>query len=230
MNNKKNEKMKSNMKIVLLISAVALLVGCGPSIRVTDAWKSDDVKDAKNETFLVIVRTDSRSSRQILENNIAEQLRAEGVDAIESYTKYPTIQVNKKVSEEEINEVVATITNDGYEIVVLTVLRDVTSELVTEQSGGYYTGGYGGGYGGYYGGFGGYYGRYYSPYGMGGMYVPATETTYTQDVYKLETVVYDLRKDSNNQLIAVVGVDITDPVSTSQIAEDYAKKVVERFK
>lgn len=226
--------MKSSMKVIFLFCAVALLVGCGPSIYVTDAWKSDQIKDVNNETFLVMVRTDSRSDRQILENNIAEQLRAEGVNAVESYTKYPSIQVNKKVTEEEVNEIVSTITNDGFEIVVLTVLRDVSSELVTEQSGGYYTGGYGGGYpsryGGGYGGFGGYYGSYYSPYGMGGSYVPATERTYTQEIYKLETVVYDLRKGSNNQLIAVVGVDITDPVSTSQIAEGYAKKVVERFK
>jgi len=219
------------MKVIFLIGAVALFVGCGPSIVVTDAWKADEIKEVKNETFLVMVRTDSRSSRQILENNIAEQLRAEGVDAVESYTKYPSIKMNHKVTEDEINEVVRVITNDGFEIVVLTVLRDVTSELVTEQSGGYYGGGYPSRYGGgYYGGFGGYYGRYYSPYGMGGSYVSASERTYTEKIYKLETVVYDLRKGSNNQLIAVVGVDITDPVSTSEIASDYAKKVVERFK
>ena len=223
--------MKSSIKGIFLIGVVALFMSCGPSIHVTDAWKADNVKEAKDETFLVIVRTDSKSSRQILENNIAEQLRAEGVDAVESYTKYPSIQVNKKVSEEEINEMVKTITNDGYEIVVLTVLRDVSSELVTEQSGGYYTGGgYPSRYGGYYGGFGGYYGNYYSPYGMRGSYVPATERTYTQEIYKLETVVYDLRRNADAQLIGVVGVEITDPVSTSEIAEGYAKKVVERFK
>jgi len=217
------------MKVIFLIGAVALFVGCGPSIVVTDAWKADEIKEVKNETFLVMVRTDSRSSRQILENNIAEQLRAEGVNAVESYTKYPSIQLNKKVSEEEINEVVSVITNDGFEIVVLTVLRDVASELVTEQSGGY-TGGYYPTRYGRYGGFGGYYGRYYSPYGMGGSYVSTSERTYTEKTYKLETVVYDLRKGSNNQLIAVVGVDIIDPVSTSEIASDYARKVVERFK
>jgi len=225
--------MKSSIKVMFLIGVIALFVGCGPSIYVTDAWKSDDIKEVNSETFLVMVRTDSQSSRQILENNIAKQLRAEGFDAVESYTKYPSIKVNKKVTEEEVNEVVSKITSDGFEIVVLTVLKDVSSELVTEQSGGYYTGsvGYPSRYGGgYYGGFGGYYGNYYSPYGMGGSYVPATETTYTQKIYKLETVVYDLRKDSNNQLIGVVGVDITDPVSTSEIAEGYAKKVVERFK
>jgi len=226
-------KMKSSIKITFLISLLVLIVGCGPSIKVTDAWKADNVKEAKDETFLVMVRTDDRSSRQILENNIAAQLRAEGVDAVESYTKYPSLKLNQKVSEEQIDEFVKKITNDGFEIIVLTVLRDVTSELVTEQSGGYYTGG---GYGGYpsryggYGGFGGYYGSYYSPYGMGGHYVPSTERTYTQEIYKLETVAYDLRKEGDTQLIAVVGVDITDPVSTSQIAEGYAKKVVERFK
>lgn len=223
--------MKSSIKGIFLVGVVALFMSCGPSIHVTDAWKDENIKEVKGETFLVMVRTDSRSSRQILENNIAKELRAEGVDAVESYTKYPSIQMNKEVSEEEVNKFINVITNDGYEIVVLTVLRDVSSERVTEQSGGYYTGGgYPSRYGGYYGGFGGYYGNYYSPYGMRGSYVPATERTYTQEIYKLETVVYDLRKDNNTQLLGVVGVEITDPVSTSEIAEGYAKKVVERFK
>lgn len=224
--------MKNRMRITLLLGILVLIVGCGPSIKLTDAWTAENIKEIRNETFLVIVRTDSRSSRQILENNIAEQLRAEGIDAVESYTKYPSIKVNKKVSEEEVAEFVSIITRDGFEGVALTVLRDVSSELVTEQSGGYYTGGgyYPSRYGRRYGGFGGYYGNYYSPYGMGGSYVPATETTYTQEIYKLETVMYDLRKDSNKQLIAVIGVDITDPVSTSEIAEGYAKKVVEGLK
>ena len=102
--------------------------------------------------------------------------------------------------------------------------EDIKTEIRTTQSGGYYPSMYGG-----YGGFGGYYGSNYSPYGMGGHYVSSSQRTYNSDTYKLETVVYELKREPNKQLVAVVSVNITNPKSANEVAPKYADKVLSQF-
>lgn len=220
--------MKVLLKGLLFVSMFIFLLGCGSSVKVTEAWKANDVQQIKSEQFLVMARSDSRSSRQIFENEIAAQLREKGIDAVESYTKYPDLNLNKKVSEADTDKFISTVLADGFEVIVLTVTKDKRTEVNVESSGGYYAG-YPSMYRGYRG-FRGYYGRYYSPYGMGGSYVPETQRTYSSDVYMLETVMYDLRRENDNQLVAVIGVDVSDPVSASDIVTEYAKKVVGQLK
>ena len=52
------------------------------------------------------------------------------------------------------------LSKDGINGIVLTVIKDMKTEIKTTTTGGYH--------GGYYPHFGGYYGAYYSPYGYGG--------------------------------------------------------------
>ena len=212
---------------------------CGTSVKVTDAWKADNINTLKGAKILVIARTDDMVSRQRFEQEIANRLRAEGVDATESYKKFPSMKHNQKRSEAEIKQVVQIIKNEGFKGAVITVLKDKQKEIVTSESGGYTSGGYYGGYGGYgmgygshYGGFGGYYGRSYSPYGYGygGAYVPSETRTYTSETYILETVIYNLDLEPGKQLMSVISVDITDPKSASEVAPKYADKVFDAFK
>jgi hypothetical protein len=172
-------------------------------------------------------------NRQRFEQEIAERLRGGGVEATESYKKFPAMKHNQKQTEEEINQKIQIIKNEGYRGIVLTVLKDMSKEIVTSETGGYVSGGYYPSYyGGYYGGFGGYYGRVYSPYGYGygGTYVPSETRTYTSETYNLETVIYDLEKEPGKQLQGVVAIDITDPKSASKVAPDYADAVAKQLK
>ena len=140
---------------------------------------------------------------------------------------------NEKQTEEQIAQKVQIIKNEGYRGVVLTVLKDMSKEIVTSETGGYVSGGYYPSYyGGYYGGFGGYYGRVYSPYGYGygGTYVPAETRTYTSETYHVETVIYDLDKEPGRQLQGVVTIDITDPKSAAKTAPKYADAVAKQLK
>lgn len=217
-------------KLTILSALFALvLISCGPSIKVTDTWKAPDINNIKQDKILVIARMDDLASRQLFEQEIVSALKGTGVNAVASYIAYPNTTVNKKMDEAEVNEHIAQFKGDGYEAVALTVVKDIKTEINTQESGGYVSGGYYPGFYGGYGRFGGYYGSIYSPYGMGGTYVPSSQRTYESDIYKLETVVYDLKRNDNKQLVAVVASEITDPDSASGIAKPYAEKVLGQF-
>jgi len=224
--------MKKIKQILMLTILIMTFSSCS-SVKVTDAWKADDIGTLRNEKILVVARADDMVTRQRFEQEIASRLREGGIDATESYTKFPSMEHNKKRTPEEIDQLIQIIKNEGFQGVALTVLKDKTKEIVTSETGGYMSGGYYPSYyGGYYGGFGGYYGSVYSPYGYGygGAYVPSETRTYTSETYMLETVVYDLTKDPGKQLVAVVSVDITDPKSASKVAPEYANAVLKQFK
>ncbi|MEN8124893.1 MAG: hypothetical protein ABFR32_07135 [Bacteroidota bacterium] len=220
------------LSYILAFATVLVLSSCS-SVKVTDSWKADNIDEIKNENILVIARADDNVARQRFEQEIASRLRDNGYKATESYTKFPSTPHNKKRNPDEINKVISIIKSEGFNGVVLTVLRDKSKEIVTSETGGYTTGGYYPSYyGGYYGGFGGYYGSVYSPYGYGygGTYVPSETRTYTSETYVVETVVYDLRKEKGKQLLGVVSVNITDPKSASKVAPEYADAVVKKIK
>lgn len=231
--------MKKIKYISILAIFTIIFASCGTSVKVTDAWKADNINTLKGAKILVIARTDAMVSRQRFEQEIADRLRADGVDATESYKKFPSMKHNHKRTEQEIDQVISIIKAEGFGGIILTVLKDKSKEIVTSETGGYSTGGsyggygrYGMGYGGYYGGFGGYYGSVYSPYGYGygGTYVPSETRTYTSETYILETVIYNLNFEPGKQLMSVISVDITDPKSASEVAPKYADKVFKAFK
>lgn len=220
-------------KNFIMLMTLAFIFGSCSGIKVVDSWKGDDIGDLANEKILVIARSDDMVGRQRFEQEIAERLRAGGIDATESYKKFPSMKQNQELTEEQIAQRVQIIKNEGYVGVVLTVLKDMSKEIVTSETGGYVSGGYYPSYyGGYYGGFGGYYGRVYSPYGYGygGSYVPSETRTYTSETYSLETVIYDLNKEPGKQLQGVIAIDITDPKSASKVAPKYADAVAKQLK
>ncbi len=224
--------MKRFKQFIMLLS-LALIFGSCSGIKVVDSWKGDDIGGLKDEKMLVIARSDDMVGRQRFEQEIAERLRAAGMDATESYKKFPSMKHNNELTEDQITQRIQIIKNEGFKGVVLTVLKDKSKEIVTSETGGYVSGGYYPSYyGGYYGGFGGYYGRVYSPYGYGygGSYVPSETRTYTSETYSLETVIYDLNKEPGKQLQGVISIDITDPKSASKVAPQYADAVAKQLK
>jgi len=200
--------------------AILILISCGPSVSVTDSWHAPDISESKSDHFVVMARVDDVVGRQRFEQEIVKQLKAGGVDAVESYKKFPNLNLNLKMTPDQIDELVADLSKEGINGIVLTVIKDMKTEINTTTSGGYT--------GGYYGGFHGYYGSYYSPYGYGGSYMPSSSRTYESDIYKLETVVFDLDRPGD-QMIAVISINITDPKSASEVAPKYSEKLAKEF-
>ncbi len=204
--------------VVLILSFLTL--SCGPSVSVTDSWKAPDIADSKSDHFLVMARVDDMPGRQRFEQEIASRLREGGLDAMESYLKFPNLNLNDKMSPAEIDELEEMLAREGINGIVLTVIKDVKQEIKTTSSGGYHAG--------YYPYFDGYYGAYYSPYGSRGSYIPSSSRTYQSDIYKLETVVFDLDR-KGDQMIAIISVNITDPKSASEVAPKYSQKLAKQF-
>ena len=212
--------MKSRKFLFLFLVFSFLILSCGPSVSVTDSWKAPDIADSKSDNFLVMARVDDMVARQRFEQEIANKLREGGMDAAESYIRFPELNLNTKMGPAEIDQLEEKLSREGINGIIVTVIKDVKTELRTTSSGGYHAG--------YYPYFDGYYGTFYSPYGFSGSYVPASSRTYESEIYKLETVIFDLDR-KGDQMIGIVSVNITDPKSASEVAPKYADKVAKQF-
>ncbi len=214
--------MKKYIISFLLLAMAMLTLSCGPSVRVVDSWKAPDILESKTDHFLVMARVDDMVGRQRFEQEIASRLREGGMDAVESYKKYPELNLNLEMDPAQIDELETKLSKDGINGIVLTVIKDMKTEINTTTMGG----GYGGGY---YPHFHGYYGAYYSPYGYGGAYMSSSSRTYESEIYKLETVIFDLDRPGD-QMIAVIAVNITNPKSVAEVAPKYSEQLAKQFK
>ncbi|MCK9452673.1 MAG: hypothetical protein M0Q90_13350 [Bacteroidales bacterium] len=216
--------MKKSSYQFLSLTLILFLSGCS-SVTVLNSWKSDDSNAIKDNNFIVIARTANTQTRIAFENEMVKQLSERGMKATASFTKFPKIDPDQEVTEERVNEIIATLKNDGFNAVVLTVLKEVENLTQTTVEGG---GNYYGNYPRYYRGFGGYY-RNPMSYSRYGTLMPETYTTTTTQNYVLETVIYNLDESNEKQLVAVVTSKIEDPGSASNTAVQYVKAITKSF-
>lgn len=216
--------MKKSIYLIVSLAGIFLINSCS-SVKVLNSWKSDSVSSVDDNNIIVIARTDNNQVRIAFENEITNQLRAKGMKATSSFTKFPKLNPDEKVTEEKQNMIISLLQDKGFNGVVLTVIKDLQESSKTVTEGGYYAGGnYGAYYPIYFGGFNGYYynHRSYSTYGN---YVPSSSTTKTSKIYILETVIYDLTVKDKAQLVAVVTSKIDNPKDVDKTAKEYVKAI-----
>jgi hypothetical protein len=215
------------LKFTILIVFTALLVSsCGSSVEVINAWKSDKLSTLKNSNILVITRTDENKNRGAFEEQMVAHLKSTGLKASTSYMKLPIFDAERHYSDEEKKELVASIRKMGFDAIILTSLKRRTEKTVVRQSGGYYAGGnYNSIYPGYYGGFNGYYNN-----GGYTTYVPSETYTDVQASFILETVFFNLKLASKEQLVAVVTSAVENPATVYVAANEYVKEIAKSLK
>ena len=157
-------------------------------------------------------------------------MTAKGYKATPSFSKFGDMKPNAQPTEGSQERLKQLLKTEGFDAVVLTVMKDYQEETRIEKDGGYYAGGnYYGYYPRYYGAFYGYYAHPMSMTTLGN-YVPETTTTRTSILYILETTVYDLNASGEEQLKAVVTSKLDNPKSASKIASEYVKKITASLK
>lgn len=228
--------LKRNIRIGLSAVVLIMALGCSSSkVKVLNAWKGEQesVEKFKKKNVLVIARTSNNQARLAFENEIANQMRAMGINATESYSKAPKIYPNKEITEERLNFIKLLMESEGFNAVVLTVVKDKSQTTVTENTGIYFGASYNYYYPSYYGSF---YNYYSTPYAYGsyydsfGGYIPISSNTRMVTDYVLETVMYNLDEPEEQQLVAVVTSKLDDPRDADKAAQQFVAKVMESLK
>jgi hypothetical protein len=213
----------------LLVAMTIIFFSSCSSVKVLNSWKADTIESVKDNNILVIARTDNMSARTVFENEIVKQLEERGIKATPSFTKFPKLNPDEEISEEQQKEIKNMLIDQGFNGVVLTVIKDVEELSKTTVEGGYYAGGnYAGYYPRYYGGFYGYY-RNPMSYSTYGNYVEQTISTRTAKNFILETVIYDLEAEGEKQLVGVVTSRIEEPESATTAAKQYVTAISKSF-
>jgi hypothetical protein len=210
--------------------AIFLLFSSCSSVKVIDSWKSDRISTIKDNNFLVVARANNLQAQIAFENEIVKQMKSNGYQATASYSKFGEMKPNEPKLESDKEKFKKILKLEGFNAVILTVMKDYQEETRLEKEGGYYTGGnYYGYYPRYYSGF---YPYYYNPisYHSMGNYVEETYTTNVSKLYILETTIYNLDESEENQLVAVITSKIDNPETASGAAKGYVKEISKKLK
>ena len=220
--------MKKFIYTNLLLVSILILTACS-SVKVLNSWKADNISEVRDNNILVIARTANTSARIAFENEISKNLTARNIKVTPSYTKYPKLNPDKEITQESENEIKELLRKDGFNGVILTVVKEDQELSKTVTDGGYYAGGnYYGYYPRYYNGFYGYY-RNPMSFSTLGNYVEQTSTTYTAHNYILETVIYNLDEIEEKQLVAVVTSKLEEPENAGKSAKQYVAAISKSF-
>ncbi len=152
--------MKNSSLAFVLMSLLILTSGCS-TIKVLDAWKSDDIASVRSKNILVIARTAHKPSREAFEQGMVKELAKEGLKGTASYKIFPDLKPNKKLSAEEVEGVKEMLRGKGLDAVIVSVVKDVKEISETTIDGGYEAGASLSSY--YNMSYVGFYGYYASP-------------------------------------------------------------------
>ncbi len=211
-------------KIIGIVIVSILFYSCS-SVKVADSWKDVRTADIKNKNILVVSKTNNETVRVRFELDMVNELNENGYQAIQSFVKFPEIKPTNKIEDGQIKEVINKLKNNGIDVVIMTVLRDVEEYTKTITTGStYQVSSYPVYYRhGYYRGFHRYYGTVYVDYN------PISETTSIGKKYILETVVYDLTQPVDKELLSVITTTIDNPEAIGVVSTDFAKKIVKEL-
>ena len=198
------------MKQLLTMAVVFLflLVGCGPSSRITSSWKAENIQPKKYNRIVVLglIREADRTLREKMEQHLVSDLKDLGYDATCSCDEYNPKTFENMNEEQAISK----LRNSGVDAVLTVVLLDKTRERYYVPGRVQYTP-----YTIYYNRFWGYsrtiYGRIYS------------EGYYTEDTkYFWETNLYDL---ATNDLVYSAQSQSIDPASSESLGHEYGQMI-----
>lgn len=222
---------KSSTLFKLFSVIIVLSFNSCKSVEVVNSWQSDNIETIKPKNVLVIARTANERNRIAFENEITKRLESKGINAVESYKKFPKIDPNNKLTDEKIQEIKKLFKDEGFNAVVVSVVKDTQELHKSVTEGGYEAGASIGSY--YYYNNVGFYGYYLNPVSypsFEGVYQEQTIQVQTAKAYVLETSAYNLDLPEKEQLLAVVTSKIVDPIDAHKLADEYAKVILKSLK
>lgn len=199
--------------LLLLWAGVLLLSGCS-STRIVTSWHDETVPNGTIRKPLVMALAKKQVIRAKLEDELVRELRASGVDALQSYRDFPDLSA---ATPDNIKARLAGLDRDS---VLVTHLVDVKKETVNvpAQTTVYPAGGYT---------VPVHYSRFDSYYVQSYNVVSSPAYSYESKIYSLETNLYDAK---NEKLVWTAATETEDPSSVDSAINDIVKVVMKNIK
>ena len=202
------------MKMTKLFTAVlcgALVTGCSSYLT-----SSQNVSNTKRsyDKVLVVGRSKDNTTRLKFENRVVEQLKAKGINAVASYDIDGTKDLDRKFSQNQVQNVKKKLVSAGFDGVIITNLinaEEYTDVIPGNSSTMMIPSGYG------------RFGRYYA-------YYPMTAWEPDQLVsgmkYVFESSLYNIKENNGDNLQWIGRFELKDPSSIEKTSANYAKELV----
>lgn len=204
--------LKSNILTGFLL-CLLFMAGCSPATQITGTWSDPQAQNINYDNVLVFAMTDRVNIKESVENALAEELRAQGVNVTTSLEQFPPrFREGMVESKDEMMEFINQNRYDG--IITVAVVDEETETRYVPGGAGYAPMGRFG----YYGGFWPYYSHW------GPMYQPGY---YEEDrVYFLETNLYDAETE---QLVWSAQSETTNPRELDNFANQFSEVIVDEM-
>ncbi|MEM9649318.1 MAG: hypothetical protein AAF969_12620 [Bacteroidota bacterium] len=194
--------------ILNILTLMFLLSSC--SSYLTSSENVGKVKNSYNK-ILVVGRSKDKTARIKFENNVVNELAANGVNAIASHATKSIININKKYSESELVSLKKSLVSNKYDGVLVTNLIN-TEEYTDVLPGGSSTA--------YIPTRVGRFGRYLTYYPIT-TWEPDQIKTGTKFIF--ESTLYRLSENPGENLQWVGRFEVKDPSSLEKTVKNYAK-------
>lgn len=219
--------MKIRYQLFIAVLGTLALSACS-GMKLSNSYKSDSFETIHENKILVISRTPLENVRTEYELEIANRLKAMGVNAVASHVAFPNLKRIDNKTAERIAEVVAMFRKDGFDILLVTSLKDVQEQEILRRESGYnsltqY-------YGNQYMTLRGYYDDVNAPPKLPPRKQEAVTYIEKSMTFVLEVVTYNLALDEEKRLLSVTTAEVTNPDSGKRVRKAFAKIVADELK
>ncbi len=200
---------------ILYFIAFAILSACTVTTQITGSWKSKDLDGTQYKNIFIVALTHDVNARKIVENELAAQLRDQGIQVTTSMELYGPINRDQAGSKHDI---ATKVSNNGNDAIFTVSLVDAETETryVPGDNNMYaptltYN---------YYGDFESYYNYYFPELHEPGYYA-------NDKVYFLESNLYDV---ASEELMWSAQSQSYSPGDIENFAGEFAEVTVARLK
>lgn len=206
----------NNLKSIIyngFIVCLFFVAGCSAPTEITGTWSDPQSQNINYDNVLVFAMTDRVNIKESVENALADELRAEGVNVTTSLEQFPPRFREGMI--ENKNEMMDFINQNSYDGILTVAVVDEETETRHVPGGAAYApmGRFG-----YYGGFWPYYSNW-AP-----MYQPGY---YEEDkVYFIETNLYDAESE---KLVWSAQSETVNPGQLDRFSSQFAEIIVDEM-
>lgn len=193
------------------IAALLLLLTSCSTAKMTDTWVNQEYTNYQPKKVLIVGLTDNLTARRMFEEQLKTELTNKGINAVESYDVFKPTFTSLKQTEEEIQNEVKRIYNEGFDAILISAVKGVDEKV--SYSGDNYRRDY------YWRRFGRYYYLVQDIYFVEGYYN-------RYNVYHIEASLYNLKEDNDKSLVWVASYDIVDPKRINTTVTKYVSAII----